>query len=257
MAGQPARSARVGPAIRYSPAVTSPIRAYDPAEDGPLRQTDKAVRPKDAATLIVVRRDCGPVSVLMGRRHGRHSFMPGKWVFPGGRVDRGDWRAPAAGELSPEAAAKLALTAKKPGLARALALAAVRETFEETGLLLARPAPARPSVGAWRPFLALGALPDLSALSFVARAITPPYRPKRFDARFFMAAASALLSLERAPDCGELDEIAWVPLAETGALDLPGVTRFVLADLAHRLDDPARPIPCLRFERGARQLDWL
>jgi len=233
---------------------------YDPTTDGPLRKPGvSAVRPRDAATLIVVRRDGPAPRVLMGRRSRGHDFMPGKWVFPGGRVDRADARAPAATELQAAVAAKLALTvpSRRPGLGRALALAAVRETFEEVGLLLARPGATRPGAGPWRPFLALGALPDLAALRFVARAITPPYRPKRFDARFFMADAEVLVSLERAPDCGELDEIAWVDLPEALALDLPNITRFVLGDIAERLDDPERPIPFMRFERGARRLDHL
>lgn len=233
---------------------------YDPTTDGAMRKAGvAAVRPRDAATLIVVRRDGPQARVLMGRRSKGHDFMPGKWVFPGGRVDPADARAPSATELAPEVAAKLALTLppRRPALGRALALAAVRETFEEVGLLLAKPALTRPGAGPWRAFLAQGAAPDLAALRFVARAITPPYRPKRFDARFFMADAEALVSLERAPDCGELDEIAWVDMAEALALDLPNITRFVLGDVAERLDDPERPIPFMRFQAGARRLEHL
>ena len=129
--------------------------------------------------------------------------------------------------------------------------------FEETGLLLARPAPARTVAGPWRDFLGQGASPDLDALDFVARAITPPYRPKRFDARFFMAEADRLASLDRAPDCGELDELAWVELSETLALDLPNITRFVVQELALRLEHPDRPAPFVSFRRGARRLEHL
>lgn len=230
-------------------------RAFDSmAEDppGPVR-TGPAVRPKDAATLLLVRRARGGPEVLMGRRHGGHDFMPGKWVFPGGRVDPCDARAPAASELRPEVAARLRRTAS-PARARAIALAAIRETFEEAGLLLARPAPIRPAAGPWRAFFAHGAGPDLAALEFVARAITPPPSPKRFDARFFMADASRLLSPERLADCGELDEIAWVGLADALALDLPSVTRFVLRDLPSRLADPERPAPCLRYLHGRQNI---
>ena len=155
----------------------------------------------------------------MGRRHGGHDFMPEKWVFPGGRIDRADFRAPFGSDLRPEVAARLAKTAPPPR-ARALALAAVRETFEEAGLLLATSAPSRPAAGPWREFLANGALPDLSALDFIARAVTPPAAPKRFDARFFMADAERLLSLTPLADCGELEEIAWVALGDALALDL-------------------------------------
>ena len=233
---------------------------YDPRSDGAMREKGaKGVRPRHAATLIIVRRDAKKPRLLMGRRHGGHSFMPDKWVFPGGRVDRGDFTAPSANELDPEVKSKLALTARhaSPLLPRALGLAAIRETFEEAGLLLAKEAPVRPGVGPWRPFLEAGALPDLSALTYVARAITPPYRPRRFDARFFMAEADSLLSLERRPDCGELDEIAWVDLDEALALDLPNITRFVVAEVAERLTSGTRPIPFMRFLNGARRLEHL
>jgi len=233
---------------------------YDPRSDGAMRDKGgKTVKPRHAATLIIVRRDAKNPRLLMGRRNGGHSFMPGKWVFPGGRVDRGDFTAPSANELTPETAAKLSLTLRhaSPQLPRALALAAIRETFEEAGLLLAKAAAPRPGAGPWRPFLEAGALPDLSALQYVARAITPPYRPKRFDARFFMAEASSLLSLDRRPDCGELDEIAWVDLDEALALDLPNITRFVVAEIAERLGGAPRPIPFMRFLNGARRLEHL
>jgi len=230
---------------------------YDPRVDGAMREKGaKLVKPRDAATLIIVRRDAKKPRLLMGRRHGGHDFMPDKWVFPGGRIDRSDFHAPFATDLRPEVAARLEKTGPAQRV-RALALTAIRETFEEAGLLLARPAPPRPAAGPWREFLEIGAAADLGALDFIARAITPPYRPKRFDARFFMAGAEALLSLERRPDCGELDEIAWVDMDQALALDLPNITRFVLQELAQRLEDPSRPAPFMRFMRGARQLSYL
>jgi 8-oxo-dGTP pyrophosphatase MutT (NUDIX family) len=219
-------------------------------------KTGPVVRPRDAATLILIRRDGPAPQVLMGRRHGGHDFMPDKWVFPGGRIDRSDFRAPFATPLRHDVAARLEKTASA-GRARALALTAVRETFEEAGLLLARPAPPRPGAGPWREFLAQGAAADLDALQFVARAITPPSRHKRFDARFFMAEADRLMSLDRQGDCGELDEIAWVTLADALALDLPSVTRFVLREIPLRLADPSRPAPSLRFLHGRQQLKHL
>ena len=230
---------------------------YDPRADGPMRKAgERNVRPRDAATLIIVRRDGPAPRLLMGRRNGGHDFMPGKWVFPGGRIDRADFRAPYASDLRPEVLARLAKTGPVHRM-RALALAAVRETFEEVGLLLAKPAPPRPAAGPWREFLALGAAPDLEALDFIARAITPPYRPKRFDARFFMAEADRLISLERGADCGELDEIAWVDLKEALALDLPNITRFVVGELAERLKDASRPAPYVRFLNGKRKQEHL
>lgn len=229
-------------------------QAFDDLGIGPsLPRPRRPVRPRDAATLILIREDGRAPAVLMGRRHRGHDFMPDKWVFPGGRVDRSDFRAPTGSELRPEVSARLEKTTT-PLRARALALAAVRETFEETGLLLGRTAPVRAAAGPWRDFLQAGALPDLAALDFVARAVTPPMSPKRFDARFFLARADRLLSLDRRADCGELDEIAWFALADALELDLPSVTRFVLRELPLRLADPSRPAPSLKFIRGRQQL---
>jgi 8-oxo-dGTP pyrophosphatase MutT (NUDIX family) len=230
-------------------------QAFEPHPDTPRMppRQGRAVRPRDAATLIVLRRDGPKPRVLMGRRHGGHSFMPDKWVFPGGRIDPSDFRVPAAAELKPAVAASLARAGGEPRRARALALAAIRETFEETGLLLARPTDHhRVVAGPWREFLAHGVLPDLSAVEFIARAVTPPMVPKRFDARFFMADAENLVSLERQADCGELDEIAWFELEAALALDLPTVTGFVLQEIPLRLADVARPIPDWRMRRGKR-----
>jgi 8-oxo-dGTP pyrophosphatase MutT (NUDIX family) len=217
----------------------------------------RAPRPRDAGTLILVRRDGPEPRILMGRRHRGHDFMPDKWVFPGGRVDPADARAPFATDLRHEVQAKLKLTA--PAVrARALAMAAVRETFEEAGLLLAKSAPARSAAGPWRDFLAQGAQPDLAALDFVARAITPPVLPKRFDARFFMADAERLVSLERQPDCGELDEIAWLAIDEAlGAPEVPGITKFVLRETKARLATPDRAVPFLRFVQRTQVITHL
>ena len=104
--------------------------------------------------------------------------------------------------------------------------------------------------GPWRAYRQAGALPDLSALSYIARAITPPGRSRRFDARFFMAPAQALLTPEPTAGCGELDEIAWLPLDDARALDLPAITRFVLEELGQRLEQPDRPLPFVRMVRG-------
>src|SRR5271166_2989644 len=91
------------------------------------------LRPKDAATLVLVKRDGGAARVLMGQRHGDMAFMANKYVFPGGRLDPADMRIPVSTELAPHVAARAAHGAS-PARARGLALAAIRETFEETGI---------------------------------------------------------------------------------------------------------------------------
>ena len=234
--------------------MSEPFDSAADLRDAP-RVEGPRLRPRDAATLILVRRDGSEPRVLMGRRAEGHVFMASKWVFPGGRVDRADARAPFATDLRPEVAAAVARSAPASRV-RALALAAVRETFEETGLLLAQEAPPRPGAGPWRDFLARGALPDLAALDYVARAVTPPGRSRRFDARFFMAGADRLMHLDPEPGAEkELDEIAWIPLGETEGFDLPQITRFVLGELKHRLDDPSRHPPLVRMVRGRHVIE--
>ena len=176
----------------------------------------------------------------MGRRSGGHDFMPDKWVFPGGRIDRADYRGSVLTDLQPDVAADLACSARlqrQDGtrLARALARTAVRETFEETGLVIGR----RDDHGLQG---------DLGALSYIARAITPPARHQRFDARFLMADAERLQSLDP-QDSRELGEVAWFTLAECRELDLPTVTRAVLSVVEGRLEGQAFERPFWRWTR--------
>ena len=234
--------------------------AFDKEDDGDVVETDKASpRPKDAATLILVRRDGPEARVLMGKRSGRHSFMPDKYVFPGGKVDAQDGRAVSYCELEPHEEVKLRLQSRRTP--RAFALTAIRETFEETGLLVAREAemPARAAKGFER-FHALDAAPHLSPLHFIGRAITPPYRPKRFDARFFMAdAAEALIDTRPPVDGAELSDLQWVGLSDAMDLDLPSVTRFMLGEIGERLEKPhlRRGPPFLRWTRSGHSADRL
>ena len=224
------------------------------------------VRPKDAATLIVIDRSGAQPKVLMGRRHPGHRFMPGKFVFPGGRIEAGDRSMPAAGALNARAEAALLARVTRPSAqrARALALAAIRETFEETGLLLGTKehgAPDPVPVGPWESFRERGVFPDLEALQLIARAITPPRRPKRFDTRFFAIdrefVADEVPGLV-GPD-SELIELAWVTLAEARKLDLPTITLTVLDELEGRIAAgyaPELPVPfySMRRKRFVREL---
>src|ERR1700759_5525147 len=153
-------------------------------------------RPKDAATLILIDRSAATPKVLVGKRHDKVVFMPGKFVFPGGRVDKADNRIPVAAQIPQELETNLLKGSPKisASRAKALAVAAIREACEETGLCLGRKSSgAAPKLeGAWKPFTEAGLLPDPSGLFLIARAITPPGRVRRFDTRFFTADASAI-----------------------------------------------------------------
>jgi len=224
------------------------------------------VTPKDAATLILLDRTGPEPKVLMGKRHDRHVFMPGAYVFPGGRLDAIDRTMPVAGSLNSHAEQKLMAQTKRPNAAkaRALALAAVRETFEETGLLLGMPTSETAKVpsGPWRAFAEAQILPDLSALRFIGRAITPPGRPRRFDARFFTLDASAIAHRVEGvtgPDA-ELVELVWMPLADAKQLDMPAVTGVMLEELDARIADGFGhdlPVPFYSMPRGRFKRDML
>ncbi|MCU0910922.1 MAG: DNA mismatch repair protein MutT, partial [Rhodobacteraceae bacterium] len=147
---------------------------------------------RDAATVVLLRDAATAPALLMGQRGAAAAFMPMKFVFPGGAVDPGDAAVPLAGPLAPACRARLAAECEGPA-PEALAAAAVRELWEEAGLILGQPgawpftAPAD-----WQGFAATGHLPSAAGLEFVFRAITPPGRPRRFDARFFLADAAAI-----------------------------------------------------------------
>jgi len=219
------------------------------------------LRPKDAATLVLVKREKTGARVLMGQRHGNMAFMANKYVFPGGRVDPGDQRILLGGELRPHVAERLAKSANAQR-ARGFALAAIRETFEEAGILVGERAEKLPRTRApaWRKFFEHGIAPRLDALEFIARAITPPNRTRRFDARFFMADAGVIAHTLDARENEELLTPAWLTFKEARALDLPSVTRAVLDEVEARLSDGtdgSRPVPFFRFQRGKSQVEFL
>ena len=204
-------------------------------------QTFPESEPRDAATLMLIDRSSAQPKVLLGRRHHSHKFLPGKFVFPGGRIEALDRVMPAASELDAQAQKKLMerVTTPSAELARAFALAAVRETAEETGLLLGvkrDEAPAAPGK-IWADFAKAHVFPDLAYVHFIARAITPPRRPRRFDTRFFTADASAIAhKIEGVvgPD-SELVELAWVPIEQATHLEMPTITGVVLEELLARV----------------------
>jgi 8-oxo-dGTP pyrophosphatase MutT (NUDIX family) len=198
--------------------------------------------PRDAATLMLIDRSGSEPKVLLGRRHAGHKFMPGKFVFPGGRIEALDAKMSAVSELHPDTQKKLneRVTAPNPGYARAFGLAAVREMAEETGLLLGvkRDEPPVTPGDIWAEFAKAKVHPDLGQIHFVARAITPPRRPRRFDTRFLTADASAVAhKIEGVvgPE-SELVELVWVPIEQATHLDMPTITGIVLEELLARVD---------------------
>ena len=214
-----------------------------PLWERPEGGVPKPARPRDAASLILLRQHRGDWQVLMGRRARGHRFVPDYYVFPGGRVDRADAARPMVNPLRPDVADAVGRHTRGPKRASALAVAAARETMEETGLVLGQG-----DGDAYRP--------DLDPLTYYYRAITPPESPIRFHARFFLAPADAATG--RLGVSGELEDLDWIAVEEALRRPLVDVTEFMLHRLAHQLaDDPAtvwqqqERVPLFGYVRGA------
>ncbi len=187
-----------------------------------------------------------------------------------GRLDRGDHAIAPHAPLPNAAVDKLTQDPRgartiSPEKAQALALAALRETYEETGLaagIAQTGTRAKTRSPGWANYFDSGALPALDRMAYIARAITPPYRPKRYDARFFMAPADVI-----AADChdalagsGELLDLHWVALEDATQLDLPNITRMIVQIALDRMSlpdpfDPTHKVPFFFFEKG--QPKWV
>ena len=197
--------------------------------------------PRDAATLIILDGEGPDAKILMGRRHENHKFMPGLFVFPGGRVDRFDGSVPVGSELHPTIEEKIFKALRKrptPRRARALALAAIRETYEEAGLLLGESGGGfKARHPDWQAFSELGVTPTLDPMRLIARAITPPGRTRRFDAWFFVTKAEHIAHRMDIRPTDELQDLHWLSFDEASRLELPVITVTVLNDLQARLEE--------------------
>jgi len=204
------------------------------------------VRPRDAASLILLREGESGLEVLIGRRGKGARFMPGRYVFPGGRVNTEDAR-PWAGEPGGDKAKRFL----------ALKRAALRETFEETGLVVGEQgAPPGEAKGALSPieaaYRALGLAPAPALLRLVGRAITPVASPIRFHARFFVA-DGRFAAGELAP-CEELDDLHWHPVEGEPPGTMQNVTRFMLSCALEAWRGTLPATPPLYWHRGRRSL---
>ncbi|MDU8927132.1 NUDIX hydrolase [Alisedimentitalea sp. MJ-SS2] len=199
---------------------------------------------RNAATVIVLRDRLTTPRVLMGQRGAKAAFMPNKFVFPGGAVDHDDDGVPLARRM-PQVCRERLLQDAPLDYTHALATAAIRELWEETGLILGqkRSWDSPPPVD-WQGFADLGYLPDAHPLQFVFRAITPKGRPRRFDARFFLVDADEIANdlddFSAAHD--ELSHLQWIGLDQARDFDLPFITEVVLAEVAARAHNTEPPM---------------
>ena len=224
---------------------------HTPSDQGTTDKT--AIR--NASTIIALRDRMGDPHVLMGQRGAKAAFMPNKFVFPGGAVDAADADVPLA-RLMPEICRERLIEDAAGDFSHALAVAAIRELWEETGLMLGQPGTwDTPPTDDWDEFAATGHLPDAHPLQFVFRAITPPGRPRRFDARFFLVDADEISNdlddFSGAQD--ELSHLQWIPLPRAREFDLPFITEVVLAEVAARAHDTTPPESVPFFRNGAEE----
>jgi len=249
------------------PDRTDGLLAHMSRVAGAATGASPSLKPLDSASLLIL--DCSRnlPKVLMGRRHQNHSFMPGKFVFPGGSVEKSDSSMRVAGTLSPrtEAALMTKVRRSSPGLCRALALSAIRETFEETGFMVGSKeygTPDAPANTAWRTFKEHGVFPELDRMSFIARAITPPGLSKRFDTRFFVVDRRAVAEEPSGfvgPD-SELTELAWVPLKHASKFEMSEITATIIEELQQRLTNGLSemlPVPFYHVRYGRAVRDYL
>ena len=203
-----------------------------------------AIKPRHAASLLLA--DLGDPKgprFLMGQRSGGHVFMAHRLVFPGGRVERGDaFSAPAQADRSDLETIKAELgTGTDDHRASAFVTCALRETREETGLVL--------EDGAF-----------LTPIRYLARAITPPGQVRRFDTRFFLVGVDRERLRFSAAD-GELNDVGWFGTNDDAFERLHSITRSMMELARDRLrDDPqlALPhdIPCFRMRDGRRVVEY-
>lgn len=234
------------------------------------------LRPRDAASLIIIDRNAKEPRILMGQRNSAMNFMPDKFVFPGGGTERQDARVFAVNQLRPQDETKLLAgmgSRASAARARGLAMTAIRETYEETGLLLGTPQPASPVASLshpWDGFAQHNHLPDLSRLRYVARAITPPGHVRRYDARFFASFLDEIshpnsanahqftdtsVTESSAYNEPELSDLKFVSFAEAQNLNIADITRIILRDIEKLLLEDLSlssiyPVPFYRKRHG-------
>jgi len=241
--------------------MSDPIQNSGPVLVGKMKITDgerakrkelsRAPKPRVASTLVI---SCGSgrnLKILMGQRSTRHDFMPSVYVFPGGRVDRADSYAKYAGDLSPRTE-RILEAAYNPRRARAVALASVRETWEETGLMLGTEAAQTRNLNnaSYDAFREAGQLPDLSGIEVFGRAVTPPHRHKRFDAWFFVKDLGDITP-PNISDSSELLNVGWFTFAEIEALETQRATDMMLQVLKRYLKAD-RPPDHIFYSRAIR-----
>ena len=192
--------------------------------------------------------------VLLGRRRATARFLPGVYVYPGGRLDKEDCLPSGFEERFLDLPAGLDRATTR--LAPALLRAAIRETHEETGLLVGKPgAPTGPSGTApiWQSYREAGLSPAFQAARLFVRAVTPTFSRIRFHTRFFIMDATGLAVGELRD--GELEDVGWVPLGDAEAKAANCSTRTMSCGLPRKRTSSATA-PTEASSMSSRCFPW-
>jgi 8-oxo-dGTP pyrophosphatase MutT (NUDIX family) len=245
---QPRRPAGVRPIAGADTAKSRIVSAaMNVSSRAPGKGPNAVVRPRDAASLILLRGVGDELEVLAGRRPGDARFMPGVYVFPGGAIEAADriaWSIEAGTDtLGP----KLARSAR----------AAVRETWEEAGVLIGRaagsPSRERAALPIEQAYLRRGLVAALDVLTYVGRAITPSHSFRRFNTRFFLGDGRNVFGEPVASE--ELEDVRWHPIGREALASFRDVTRFMLARaIALRDGTASGAAPLFYWAKNARRI---
>ena len=229
-----------------------------------MNSNSEEVPIKNAATVVIRREIEGKPYVLMGQRGKDAVFMPNKFVFPGGAIDQQDHEVRLAFELEEDLFNNLIVSAKEIE-PRAIMAGAIREVWEETGLRIVgktkTAGDTNLELSQWKSFSATGFLPNPAGLEFFFRAITPPGRPRRFDARFLICNSDEISgNLDDFSHAStELSHLQWIDLDLINQLELPFITEIVLAEVASREERGRHPegIPFFDYSKENSQISFI
>ncbi|MBL4667318.1 MAG: NUDIX hydrolase [Sneathiella sp.] len=206
-----------------------------------ISRPTRPVKPRNASSLVLYKQSGDKIFLLMGKRAKGHKFLPDVFVFPGGRVDTADFTAECTSPLPEDVARYLSA----PGsMSHALAIAAVRETYEETGLVIGNVTEDK-------------LYPDLSNLRYIARATTPAHNPIRFNTRFLMIDAKHATGT--LAGSGELVDLQWFSIEDALNMPLVDVTEFVVGEVEKRLSNTefeTNVIPIFTYLNGKSLIRW-
>jgi 8-oxo-dGTP pyrophosphatase MutT (NUDIX family) len=223
------------------------MSAMNDASPVEIRARKPVVRPRDAASLILLRGEGSALEVLAGRRPLSVKFMPGVYVFPGGALDPPDRIAWCVESGTEALGSKLSRSAR----------AALRETWEEAGVLIGRASRLPPAAPAQTPieraYLDRGLVAAMDHLTYVGRAITPSHSFRRFNTRFFLGDGNNVHGDPVASE--ELEDVGWHSVGHEAFASFRDVTRFMLARaIALRQGTARGETPLFYWAKNARRI---